>query len=187
MAIEAHDAVVFVDATRRKAKNDVGLAWLALALYSVFAVSAVALGAGATQGKFFWIVAAPFVVVAAFIWAFFDGRERGVEASRLMLIAIPLGLLTIAYAIGALGWYGRVPMLMDFGPSLVVAVGYIAIGMQRRQRLLVLVGVVGCVVATALVLVKGGDEFSQAVLAFAYVALLLFARLGWRQTHAKRS
>jgi hypothetical protein len=187
MAIEAQDSVVFVDAARAKAKDDLGLAWLALALYSVFAVSAVALGAGATQGKFLWIVAAPFVVVAAFVWAFFDGRERGVEASRLMLIAIPFGLLTIAYAIGALGWYTRVPMLMDFGPSLVVAVGYIAIGVQRRQRVLVLIGIVGCVVAMALVLIKGGDELSQAVLALVYATSLLFARVGWRQAHAKHS
>jgi hypothetical protein len=187
MAVEAQDSVVFVDAARRKAKDDVGLAWLALALYSVFAVSAVALGAGATQGKFLWIVAAPFVVFAAFVWAFFDGRERGVEASRLTLIAIPFGLLTIAYAIGVLGWSARIPLLMDFGPSFVVAVGYIAIGVQRRQRVLVIVGVVGSVVATALALVKGGDEFSQAILALAYVTTLLFARAGWRLTHVRRS
>lgn len=187
MTLEAQESMRFVDATRDRTKSEVGLAWLAIALYAGFAVAAVSLGAGMGQGKFLWVVAAPFVAFAAFVWAFFDGRERGVEASRLVLVAIPFGFLTIAFALGALGWYARLPLLAQFGPPVVMASGYIAIGLQRRQRVMTLVGIAVLLVTTAFALLKGGDEFLQAVLALAYVMALLVARVGWRLVRAKRA
>jgi hypothetical protein len=187
VATDAQDAMQFVDAAQQRAKGEVGLAWLAIALYTGFAVAAVSLGAVMGQGKFLWIVTAPFVALAAFVWAFFDGRERGVEASRLVLIAIPFGLLTVAFSLGALGLYAQLPLLAQFGPPMVMAVGYVAIGGQRRQPVMVLVGITSLLVTMAFALLNGGDELLQAILALAYVIALLAARIGWRLVHAKRA
>jgi hypothetical protein len=187
MATDARDEIRFINGTRARTRSELGLAWLAIALYAGFAVVAVSLGAGMGQGKFFWITAAPFVAAAAFIWAFVDGRERGVEASRLVLVAIPFGLLMAAFAFGAFSWYLQVPLLAQFAPPLVMATGYIAVGLRDGQRLMSGAGIVVLLAASAFVLLKGGDEFLQAVLALAYVLALLAARIGWRLVRTKRA
>jgi hypothetical protein len=186
VTIDARDSMRFVETTRERARSDVGLAWLAVALYSAFVVASVALGGGGGQGKFFWVLAAPIVALAAFGWAFIDGRERGVEAPRLGLIGIPFGLLTLAFALGALCWYMQLPVLAQFGPPTVVSAGYIAIGLHRRLTVMVLVGFVVVVVAATFALLSGG-ELLQAGLGLAYVFALLLARVGWRVARRKPS
>jgi hypothetical protein len=186
VTIDARDSMRFVETTRERARSDVGLAWLAMALYSAFVVASVALGGGGGQGKFFWVLAAPIVALAAFGWAFIDGRERGVEAPRLGLIGIPFGLLTLAFALGALCWYMQLPVLAQFGPPTVVSAGYIAIGLHRRLTVMVLVGFVVVVVAATFALLSGG-ELLQAGLGLAYVFALLLARVGWRVARRKPS
>lgn len=186
MSAEAQQTVQFADHAGQQAKRDAGLAWLATALYAAFAVAAVAIPNGMGQGKFLWIVAAPIVAFGAGLWAYSDGRQRGVETSRLTLVTIPFGLLTLAFGLGALGFAYHVPH-SQYAPPLLMAVGYAAFGRSQRNSLMEAAGIVVLVITTGLVVFGAEGEMPQAVLGLGYVGLLLIARLSWRLSIRNRS
>jgi hypothetical protein len=180
MAADAQELMRFVGRARERARRDAGLAWLATVLYAAFAVAAVAIPSGIGQGKFLWVVVAPIVALAAVLWSYSDGRRRGVETSRLKLITVPFGLLTLAFGAGALGWFFALPIVPQYGPPALMAFGYTALGLRRRNSLMVLAGVVVLVIAISLRMLRDSDEMSQALLGLTYVVTLLAARIGWR-------
>jgi hypothetical protein len=182
MSAEAQQTIELADHARQLAKRDAGLAWLATALYTAFAVTAVAIPSGTSQGKFFWVVAAPMVALGAMFWAHSDGCRRGVEASRLTLVAVPFGLLTLAFGFGAVGWVLRLPFAPQYGPPVVMIAGYIALGLLQRDRLMVSVGIVALTITIGFVTLRPVGELSQGLFFLAYAAILLAARIGWRLT-----
>jgi hypothetical protein len=180
VSAEVQKTIDIADRARQLAKRDAGLAWLATALYAAFAVTAVAIPNGTSQGKFFWVVAAPMVALGAMFWAYSDGRQRGVEASRLTLIAIPFGLLTAAFGFGAIASFLQWPIAPQYGPPLLMTAGYITLGLQQRDRLLVGVGIVVLIITVGLVALRPVGAFSEGLLFLAYAGILLAARIGWR-------
>jgi hypothetical protein len=180
MSSDVQKTVDLADHARQSARRDAGLAWLATALYAAFAVTAVAIPSGTSQGKFFWVVAAPLVAFGAMFWAYSDGRQRGVEASRLTLIAVPFGLLTAAFGFGAVASFLQWPIAPQYGPPLLLTAGYITLGLQRRDRLLVGVGIVVLIITIGLVALRPVGAFSEGLLFLAYAGALLAARIGWR-------
>ena len=186
-AEQARAGVQFADRARERARQDAGPAWLAVALYAAFAVTAVAIPAGTNQGKFLWVMAAPVVVVGTGLWAYADGRHRGIESSLLGLIAIPFGLLTLALGVGTLAWFIERPTLAQLGPPVLMAAGYVAVGSLQRRRVMIAVGAAVPVVATGLFLLGARDEMAYAVLAFGCVVVLLAAHLRWRLMKTRTS
>lgn len=180
MSAEVQHTIELADHARERARRDAGLAWLATALYTAFAVTAVAIPSGASQGKFFWVVAAPVVALGALLWAYSDGRQRGVEASRVTLVAVPYGLLTLAFGFGVVALVLRLPIAVQYGPPVLMTAGYILLGRLQRDRLMTGVGIVGLIITIGVVALRPVDELSQGVLFLAYVAILLAARIGWR-------
>lgn len=180
MTAEARQTIELADHARQLAKRDAGLAWLATALYTAFAVTAVAIPSGSSQGKFFWVVAAPIVALGAMFWAYSDGRRRGVEASRLTLIAVPFGLLTAAFGFGAVASFFHWPIASQYGPPLLLTAGYITLGLHQRHRLLAGVGLTVLIITVGLVALRPVGAFSEGLLFLAYAGILLAARIGWR-------
>jgi hypothetical protein len=181
MSADAQVTIQLADHARHVAKRDAGLAWLATALYSAFAVTAVAIPGGMPPSKFFWVIAAPLVAFGAMFWAYSDGRQRGVEASRLTLVTVPFGLLTLAFGFGTVALFLGLPIVPQYGPPLLMTAGYIVLGLRQRDQLMMGAGIVSPI-TIALVTLRPVDELSQGLLCLAYVAILLTARIGWRLT-----
>jgi hypothetical protein len=180
MSEEVRKTIDLAVHARQLAKRDAGLAWLATALYAAFAVAAVAIPSGMSQSKFFWVAAAPIAAFGAMFWAYSDGRQRGVEASRLTLIGIPFGLLTAAFGFGAVASFLQWPIAPQYGPPLLMAAGYITLGLQQRDRLMVGAGIVVLIITVGLVALRPVGAFSEGLLFLTYAGILLAARIGWR-------
>ncbi len=177
---QARESLLFADNARHRARRDVGLSWLPILLYVAFAVVGIALPRYGGQGQFLWVVGAPIVAGLAALYAYRYGRDRGIEGRPLAWVVIPFGLLTLAFALGALAFRLGQPGIARFLPSLVVAAGYLAFAYVERNLIIAAAGA-GVLLATfGMVMFKGDPELSQAVLALVYLLALLAARIGQR-------
>jgi hypothetical protein len=152
-ADEARESLAFSEYARNRAREDMRRPWLALVLLASLSVVSLSLTDAATSPTaLFWVFAGPIGAGAIALIAYRRNRSSGIDSSPLAYVAITVGLLTLAYTAGKIGFAFQVPAVARFGPAFVAAAGYFALAWIERSwmvaaisfaLLAVTVGVIG--------------------------------------------
>jgi len=173
-ADEARESLAFSDYARKRAREDMGRPWLALVLLASLSVVSLSLTDAATSPTaLFWVFAGPVGAGAIALYAYHRNRSRGIDSSPLAYVAITVGLLTLAYAAGKIGFAFQVPAVARFGPAFVAAAGYFALAWIERSWMVAAISFALLAVTAAIVGFDLSSQESKAVVFGLYGMTLL--------------
>jgi hypothetical protein len=182
-ASTAREALQYAEAARRRARQDVGIAWFPLVLFGTLTLASIAVARPASEAQTYWLIAGPIGGATVALYAYRRGGQRGVEGRAvwyvITAIALMLAALGSAWIAGPIG----LPWLARFGPPLVVAAGYIAFARIERSFVVAIVAAALLVVTGAMALLglSSADAGIALTLLYgvAFVTTGLALRLAW--------
>ena len=174
-ATETRATLAFAEAARQRAREDIARPWVPLVLLGSLSVAGLSLtGSPSGLSALFWAFAGPLGAGALAVYAYRRTRSSGIEASPFAYVAITVGLLILAYAVGKVAFAFQIPELGRAGPPLVVAIGYLALAWVERSRIVAFVAV-ALIAATAATVGFGLDSQQSNALMFVIYGLTLVA------------
>ena len=181
---EARESLGYAAIIRRRARNDATAMWLPLLLFGTLTLASVVIARPASAFQSYWLIAGPVGGLLIGIYAYRQGRERGIEgpsvryvvaAVELMLLALASAWIT-AWLVGGYDatWQTR------FGPAVVVAAGYLAFAWLERNIAVAGVAVALLVATVVMAAIRPAHPWTDAMLTVLYGVALVASGLGLR-------
>jgi hypothetical protein len=182
-ADEVRESLAFSEYARKRAREDMGRPWLALVLLASLSVVSLSLTDAATSPTaLFWVFAGPVGAGAIALYAYRRNRSSGIDSSPLAYVAITVGLLTLAYTAGKIGFAFQVPVVARFGPAFVAAAGYFALAWIERSRMVAAISFALLAVTVAIIGFDLSSQQSKALVFGLYGITLLAVGFGLRMS-----
>jgi hypothetical protein len=181
---DAQESLLYAAAVRRRARNHATAMWLPLLLFGTLTVASVVVARPASEFQSYWLMAGPLGGLVVGIFAYRQGRERGLEGPslRYVVAAVELMLLALASAWITAWFVGGYDATWQtrFGPALVVAAGYLAFAWLERN--IAVAGVAVALLAAVVVMaaIRPPHPWTDAMLTVLYGVALIASGLGLR-------
>ena len=177
---EAQESLGYAAAARRRARNDATAMWLPLLLFGTLTLASVVIARPVSEFQSYWLIAGPLGGLVIGIYAYRQGRQRGIEGPslRYVVAAVELMLLALATAwiVGPFDftWQTR------FGPAIVVAAGYLGFAWLERDLAIAAVALAMLAAIVVLAAVRPPHVWTDAMLTALYGVALFAAGAGLR-------
>ena len=181
---EAQESLGYAAAARRRARHDATAMWLPLLLFRTLTLASVVVARPASAFQSYWLIAGPLGGLAIGIYAYRQGRQRGIEGPslRYVLAAVELMLLALASA-WITAWLGGgydATWQTRFGPAVVVAAGYLAFAWLERNIAVAGVAVALLAAIAVMAAIRPPHPWTDAMLTVLYGVVLIASGLGLR-------
>jgi hypothetical protein len=181
---EAQESLGYAAAVRRRARNDATAMWLPLLLFGTLTLATVAVARPASAFQSYWLIAGPFGGLILGIYAYRQGRERGIEGPSLRYVLAAVELMLLALATSWItAWLAggyEATWQMRFGPAIVVAAGYMAFAWLERNVAVAGVSVALLVAIVVMAAIRPAHPWTDAMLTVLYGVALVASGLGLR-------
>jgi hypothetical protein len=158
--------------------------WLPLILFGTLTLASVVVARPASEFQSYWLIAGPVGGLLMGIYAYRQGRERGIEGPslRYVLAAVELMLLALASAWIVAWLLGPFDATWQtrFGPAVVVAAGYLAFAWLERNVAVAAVAVALLAVIVVIAAIRPPHPWTDAMLTALYGVALIASGLGLR-------
>src|SRR4030088_702251 len=121
---EAAESLGYAAAVQRRARRDATAMWLPLLLFGTLTLATVVVARPASEFQSYWLIAGPLGGLVLGIYAFRQGRDRGVEGPSLRSVVAAVELMLLALATSWItAWLAggyEATWQMRFGSAIVV-------------------------------------------------------------------
>lgn len=181
---DAQESLGYASAVRRRARNDATAMWLPLLLFGTLTLASVVVARPSSEFQSYWLIAGPLGGLVIGIYAYRQGRQRGIEGPSLRYVVAAVELMLLALASAWMtAWLVRVydaTWQTRFGPAIVVAAGYLAVAWLERNVAVAGVAVALLAAIVVLAAIRPPHPWTDAMLTVLYGVALIASGLGLR-------
>ena len=181
---EAQESLGYAAVVRRRARGDATAMWLPLLLFGTLTLATVVVARPASEFQSYWLIAGPLGGLVIGIFAYRQGRERGIEGPSLRYVVAAVELMLLALATSWIttwlaGGY-EATWQLRFGPAIVVAAGYLAFAWLERNVVVAAVAVALLAAIVVMAAIRPPHPWTDAMLTVLYGVALIASGLGLR-------